>query len=253
MTNNSAKFETLEPFWLLFCTGMWNHLHQNAKPWKQMCYRTENTLFCRRIRASFSPRNVTGWGRERVNRCLMQVTIIMISITLSITLHHYLLSSGEKDKIIHVQITGQFCSSCACEQHIKKSVWMKVCSYSYPKNQLLQSWCGDFYIWGQFYEKNEMGGRKKDISILLWTVWSGANIQPLATLTQVCISLKIAGRNHRILTPLLVTWLMNPTARYITLGPHGTLGDLNPTATKVFPAPCCYSGVPWNPLQPMRP
>lgn len=32
-----------------------------------MCYRPENTLFGRRVRASFSPGNFTVWGSEGVN------------------------------------------------------------------------------------------------------------------------------------------------------------------------------------------
>ena len=62
--NNSAKFETLQPFCLLFRTAIWNHFHQNAQHWKLMCYRTEKYTVCRQVRASFSPESWCDIGLE---------------------------------------------------------------------------------------------------------------------------------------------------------------------------------------------
>ena len=54
-THKSSKFQTLKPFRLICCTGVWKDLHQ--KHWKQMLYfyRTGKYIVCRHVRGSFSP------------------------------------------------------------------------------------------------------------------------------------------------------------------------------------------------------
>ena len=54
-TNKCAKFEIVKPLSFLFRVSKWTDFDQNAQHWKQICYRAENILLCRRAHAHFSP------------------------------------------------------------------------------------------------------------------------------------------------------------------------------------------------------
>ena len=65
-TNNSAKFETSQPFCLLR-TGMWKDFHQNAYSTESRCV-IGLKIDCLQARPCiFQPRNFTCWGSEGVN------------------------------------------------------------------------------------------------------------------------------------------------------------------------------------------